>query len=276
MASTNIKIITLIGDPSNKLTDNSYRVNLGNLGFDSFKICSLKSCSFRNLMYNVISTGNKSNNIFYFLLNGIAKQVVVSEGFYSIYELLAVLQTGIEGILASSGIIPLPTLTSLNYSTITGKVSILVDGNGAGTPMTLQGALKPYSINLLLGNSSDVDLDLLTPTEYEFEDIINLQACDSVNLVSSAVALNGGITNKTTLTNARNGRNLNLVRSIIVNAGFGGLVVYESNDVDAEALEYPLAQNFSQIDIALQDPDGNNLDLGNSTLKVELLTWKTI
>jgi len=276
MSSTNIKIITLIGDPSNKLTDNSYRVNLGNLGFDSFKICSLKSCSFRNLMYNVISTGNKSNNIFYFLLNGISKQVVVPEGFYSIYELLAVLQTGIEDILATSGIIPLPTLTSLNYSTITGKVSILVDGNGAGTPMTLQGSLKPYSINLILGNSSDVDLDLLTPTEYQFEDIINLQACDNVNLVSSAVALNGGITNKTTLTNARNGRNLNLVRSIIVNAGFGGLVEYNSQDVDAEALEYPLAQNFSQIDIALQDPEGNNLDLGNSTLKVELLTWKKI
>ena len=275
MASTNIKIITLICDASNKLSDNSYQVNLGNLGFDSFKICSLKSCSFRNLMYNVISTGNKSNNFFYFTLNGVPKQVEVPEGFYSIYELLPVLRAGIFTILSTSGIIPLPTLTSFDYNTITGKVTILIDGNGAATPLTLEGALKPYSINKLLGNNIDVDLDLLTPQEYQFENIINLQAEDNVNLVSSAIALNGGITNLSSLTNVRNGRNLNLIRSIIVNAGFGGLVEYNSQDVDAEALQYTLAQNFSQIDIALQDPEGNNLDLGNSTLKVELLTWKT-
>lgn len=274
MSSTNVKVISVICDKSNKRSDNSYKVNLGNLGFNSFSVCSLKSCTFRNLLYNVRSTRPRKNNDFYFSLDGSPYVIAVPEGFYSIYELLDFLRPKLETLLAGSGIIPLPTLTTLDYSTISGKVTMLVDGNGAGTPFQLEGKSNPESINFLLGNNEDVALDTLTPEEYVFDSIISLQADDRVHLVSNAIAPNGGITNKS--PGERGSRNLSLLRSIGVGDAFGNIVEYESQDIDAEALSYPLAQNFTELDFALQDIYGNNIDLQNSELTIELLAWRTL
>ena len=276
MSSTNIKTISIICNPSNKTGNNSYKISLGNLGFDSFVRCSLKSCSFQNIQYNVIAEGQRVNNTFYFMLGGGLEEIVVPAGFYNITNLLDYLRTEMAIIFAASGIIPLPTLTDLSYDSITGKVSITVDGGGVATQFDLTQALGRGSINELLGNSTYVIIDTLTPTAYEFADIINLQGDSRVHLVSSAIAQNSGITNLAVNPAKVNGRNLSLVRSIMVNEGFGNYVEYDSNDIDAEELVYTLPQNFSILDIALQDPYGNILDLGNSELTLELLTWKTV
>lgn len=273
MSSTNVKVISVICDKNNKTEDNAYKVNLGNLGFNSFSVCSLKSCSFRNLLYNVRGSGVRKNNIFHFSLDGTPEEIEVPEGFYSIYQLIDYLKTEIETILAGSGIIPLPTLTTLEYSSITGKVTILIDGNGAGTPFELTGGTNQDNINFLLGNNVDVSLDTLTPVAYVMDSIITLQADDRVHLVSNAISANGGITNK---SRSGQSRNLSLVRAIAVGDSFGNIVEYESQDLDAEALKYPLAQNFSELDFALQDIYGCNLDLGNSELTIELMAWKTL
>jgi hypothetical protein len=273
MSSTNVKVISVICDRDNKKGDGTYKVNLGNLGFNSFSVCSLKSCTFRNLLYNVRGSGVRKNNIFYFSLDGTPTEIEVPEGFYSIYELLDYLRPQLESILAGSGIIPLPTLTTLDYSTISGKVTMLIDGNGAGTPFELEGKSNPKSVNFLLGNNEDVALDTLTPEAYVFDSIISLQADDRVHLVSNAVAPNGGITNKS-LTGGS--RNLSLLRALPVGDAFGNIVEYESQDIDAEALSYPLAQNFTELDFALQDIYGNIIDLQNSELTIELLVWRTL
>lgn len=277
MSSTNIKDLSIICDRSNKNSDFSYKINFGNLGFDSFNAISIKSVSFRNLQYNVIGAGNsRQNNTFYFDLAASNETIVVPPGYYSVYELTAYLQTEIEIILAASGIIPLPTLTSFDYSSITGKVSLLIDGNGSATNFELTGGTNTNSVNNLLGNSTDAVLNTLAPTIEEFDSFVNLQGDDRVHLVSSSIAPSGGITNASINGTSVNGRNINLLRSIVVNAPFGELVEYTSNDLDAEQLLYTLPQNFSVLDISLEDVYGNKLDLGNSAMTIDILAWKAI
>ena len=273
MATTNIKDIDIICDPSNKNSDGSYKINIQSLGVSNFIASSVKSISFRNLMYNVRSKGLRINNIFYFNLNGGLEQVVLPEGFYSIYELLALVQSGIEAILLGSGIIPLPTLDVLDYNSISGKVFLTINGNGAGTPFELLGGTYPLSINNILGNTVDTTLDTLGATQYTFNSIINLQSEDRVHLVSTAIAQNCGACNTSAY---KTSRNISLLRAIPVNAGFGGLVVYESNDIDAEALRYSLTQNYSSMDIRLTDVYGETIDLQNSSMFVNILTWTKV
>ncbi|MHA2051888.1 MAG: hypothetical protein ACW986_19950 [Promethearchaeota archaeon] len=276
MSNTNIRNLSIICNKGNKNADNSYKINLGKLSYNSVKVASLKSVTFRNLQYNVIGSGPRKNNIFHFLLNGAPEVVVVPEGYYSISELLAVVKTGIELIFASSGIVPLPFLTSITYDPITAKVSIVVDGQGVAIPVELQGKTFPESINLLLGNTEDITLDTLGATIYTFDSIINLEADDRVHLVSSAISQNSGLTSTGSNNNNKNGRSLSLVRALAVNSGFGGLCLFDSFDIDAEAIIYTLPQNYTELDISLQDIYGNILDLQNSTLTIELLTWQNI
>lgn len=275
MSSTNIKDLSIICDRTNKNSDNSYKINLGNLGFDSFVVASIKAVSFRNIQYNVIGPGNsRENNKFYFRLAGTPHEIIVTPGFYTVYELLDYLKPRIEAILAASAIIPLPTLTAFEYSSITGKVSLTINGNGTATAFEVKGGSNINSVNDLLGNTKDDNLDTLTPEPYEFANLVNLQHDDRVHLVSSTISQNGGITNANINNSSINGRNINLLRSIVVDASFGDIVKYESNDIDAEALHYNLPQNYSVIDIALEDVYGNKLDLGNTTMTIDLLIWK--
>lgn len=270
-SQTNIKIISLICTPENKNATGSYKIALGSLSNFQFEAVSLKGCTFRNVQYNVRATGANINNTFYFDLDGTPETVIIPEGFYTIYELIAVVKLGIETILASSGIIPLPTLTSLEYNSISAKVEILVDGNGSATAFDLTGGTNEDSINFLMGNSIDVSLETLTPTLYTFDSLVNLQGQDVVHLICSNISQNAGI-----VGNLKNGKNLSLVRVLPVSSPFGGLCIYDSSDIDGEAIRYNNPVNLTNIEISITDVFGNTLDLGNTTLTVELICWITV
>ena len=269
MSSSNIKILSLICKPKDKGGQGGYKLALGKNSTDTFYWLSLKSCTFRNIQYNVQSSGPRKNNFFYFNLDGISQSVDVPEGFYSIYELIDVVKTGVETILAASGIIPLPTLTSLDYNPISAKVSIVINGNGSATPFELLGGTYSASINSLLGNTIDVSLDTLGAVKYTFDSIVNLQHDDRIHLVSSSMAQSIGLT-----STGRNGRTIALLRAIPVDKPFGDIVSYESNDVDGERVFHPGGLNLSTIDLSLQDTDGNTIDLQNTVLSVEIIAWR--
>jgi len=269
MSSSNIKILSLICKPKDKGGQGGYKLALGKNSTDTFYWLSLKSCTFRNIQYNVQSSGPRKNNFFYFNLDGGEEKVNVPEGFYSIYELIDVVKTGIETILAASGIIPLPTLTSLDYNPISAKVSIVINGNGSATPFELLGGTYSASINSLLGNTIDNSLDTLAAVKYTFDSIVNLQHDDRIHLVSSSMAQSIGLT-----STGRNGRTIALLRAIPVDKPFGEIVTYESSDIDGERVYFPNGLNLSTVDIALQDTDGNVLDLGNTVMTVEIIAWR--
>ena len=86
-------------------------------------------------------------------------------------------------------------MDKLTYDSITSKVTISVNGNGVGVPFSLQGGTYQKSINFLIGNSVNCDLDTLFPEIYTFDSLVNLGGLDSVSLVSSILASNAGVAN---------------------------------------------------------------------------------
>lgn len=271
MSSTNIKNISIICNPSNKNIDGSYSTNLGRSNIDDFVAIALKSVSFRNVFYNVEATGVRKNNIFYMTLAGTPYEIEVGEGFYNVNQLIAVLSPLIQAVFDSSGIIPIPQLTSITYNSITAKVSMLVDGVGVATPLELTGANQP-SINYLLGNTQNLSLDLLTPTEATFNGLVNMGGIDRVFLQSSTMGQNVGLS---TTGVKGNGVALSLIRVLDVNEPFGNPVFYISPDLDAERLVYNSPINISNIDFSLTDENNNTLDLGETQLIVELVGYVT-
>lgn len=272
MSSTNIKNISIICNPSNKNIDGSYSTNLGRSNIDDFVAIALKSVSFRNVFYNVEGTGERKNNIFYFSLGGAPQQVVVPAGFYSVNQLLTLLNTEIATILAGSGIIPLPTLDDLSYNSITSKISITINGQGTTTPFVLEGGTYKQSINYLLGQTTDYSIDTLTPTAYEFVNLVNMGGLDRVFLQSSTIGQNVGLS---TTGVKGNGVALSLIRVLDVNEPFGNPIFYISPDLDAERLVYNSPINISNIDFSLTDENNNTLDLGETQLIVELVGYVT-
>ena len=267
---TKSKIVTLNCNLANKNSNNTYTTSIGQLAIESVNSLSLKSCSFRNIFYNVVGTGSRKNNIFYFLLDGVPQEVIINEGFYNISDLLTVLKLEINNKLVLSGIVPLPVLTTLTYDNKTAKVTISVDGGGAGTGFTLQGGDFELSINRLLGNNINKDLDLLIPEIYVFNNVIDLSGLDTVQVVCNTIADNNGFG---TLGFNNFGRVSSIVRQIDIDAPFKGIQTYISRDTDADAVLYSQPIDLSRITISLEDKYGNTLDLQGTNFNLEIIIY---
>lgn len=249
--------------------DGSYSCSISKLSTENVIAISLRTATLRNIFYNVISLGERKNNNFYYSLNGMDKIETIPAGFYSITELLAELSSRISITLASSGIIPLPTLDDFKYNSIQNKVEITINGNGTATPFELSGSVSIDSVNNLLGNWVDASLDTLTPTPYQFLNQINLGGLDAVHLISNEFASANGV-NSNSGDVYPNGRISDLIAIIPLTAGFGGLVEYRARDIDAERITTILS-NFSSVHLSLTDHRGRALFLDNSSLTLEFI-----
>jgi hypothetical protein len=268
---TKSKIIVLNSNYENRNSNGSYTINNSKLGVENIRAITLKSASFKNIEYNVIGSGSRKNNIFYFELDGVLTEVVISEGFYDITDLLNILKLEINNAFVLSGIIPLPILTTLDYNSLTGKITMSVDGGGVATPFQLLGGSYPQSINRLLGQVLDKDLDLLIPDIYQFQEIINLSGLDCVHINSVSLSDNNGFCNKGGIQNQ--GRNVNLLREIDITVPFGVLQTYQSFDTDAESVIFDNDVDMSEIKIEITDKFGNLLNFGVNPVNLELIAF---
>lgn len=271
MSATNTYIASCCCNDTNRVGIGSYRVSLGRA--QPVQVCSLRSIVMRNVFYNVVSEGPRKNNTFHFNLGGVDYATELTQGFWDITTLLAQLQQQIESILSGSGIIPLPTLNAFNYNSLDAKITIVINGNGVATPFTLQGGTYRQSINDLLGNTEDIDLNTLTPAPYTFDSIINLGGVDAIYIKSQTIAPTTGIASRRN----KEGANMALVKVVANDAVFGGLIRYETPDIDAEAFVYDTSgMSPSNIDFTFEDREGRELDMSNSEVILEFQMWKKL
>lgn len=250
-----------------------YKLSLSRISTLPVKAISIRTVTFRNLFYNVVNDGSsRTNNTFFFTLNGVLQEIEIEEGNYSVTQLLAELKTKIDSIFLSSGIVPAPVLDDFSYNSINAKVSMTVNGGGVATPFELTGGSFPQSINKLLGNTEDVILDTLTPTPYQFNTTVNVGGEDVANLISSHLANNNAFSSNVG-ESFLSGRISNSLAMMPVNKEFGFLVEYRSQDLDAESIAYNIPIDCSSIDLHLADNKGRPLPLQNSSLNVEMFIW---
>ena len=261
-ANLRTRQLEVVCNSTNEKKDKSYSVSLGNLSIGGVITASLKSCTFRNVFYNV----SEGFNVFYMNVNGITQEITIPVGQYSVIELLPILKDAIDAYFVGSGIVPIPTIEELTYDSITAKITMSINGNGSVPVIYLQP--QPTSLNILLGNTQDTDnFEPIALDPITFDSIINLGGIDSVNLVCQQIGQTRGIVNNE--VDNGNGRVFSLVRHIPIVKSFGQQVDYLESDVDAVAVEFTNPIDLTQMDIALQTTRGENLDLSNTQMTCE-------
>jgi|TARA_R110000782_G_scaffold116861_1_gene206922 hypothetical protein len=272
MSSTTTQTLSIVCDNSIKTSDNQYKLSIGNLASRSVQSITLKSCNFKNIFYNVISSNSKlKNNTFHSHLDGVEENFDIPEGFYNINELLDAVSVGISSFFLTQPIPP--TLVDLSYNSITGKVSIEVDDNGSAVIYEIRGLDKPNSINFLLGNTVNLALNSVSgsQTPSVFDSIVNLSGQQCVNLVCEQISKNSGAYAS---SSQLNGNLNNSIRNIPVNAAFGNTIQYASFDTDADSLNYSPSINLSDLVFSIVDTATNTiLDMSATTVCLELILY---
>jgi hypothetical protein len=270
MSSTNLQILSVICDKQNKTTDNQYKLSFGNIATRSVSAVTLKSCSFKNVFYNVISSNLKlKNNVLYTRMQGVDIEFTVPEGFYTISDLLTVLSNEISAffLLYAQPLV----LDDLSYNSITGKVSMTIsDPNLSNDIFELRGLDRPDSVNYLIGNTVNLSVSN-TPLPKQLDSLINLDGQQCVNLVCEPISKSSG--SYVSSVNP-NGSINNSIRTITVNGGFGSPVSYLSRDTDADQISYNPPINLSALTFSITDPKTNAiLDLSASKICIELILF---
>lgn len=272
MSSTTTQTLSIVCDNILKTNDNQYKISLGNLASRSVHSITLKSCNFKNIFYNVISSNLAlKNNTFFANLDGVEENFDIDEGFYSISELLLAVSDKISAFFLTQAVPS--TLVDLSYNSITGKITILVDDNGSGDIYEIKGLGKNKSINFLLGNTKNLALNSVSgsQTPSTFDSLINLSGQQCVNLVCEQISKNSGAIASSTFLN---GNINNSIRNIQIDASFGNTVNYESFDTDADSLNYSPAINMSDLVFSIVDTATNTiLDMSATAICIELIVY---
>ena len=262
-----MKTLSVVCNPSNKQSDGKYVIPMSALSSESVIGASVKSVVFRNLFYNVVGSGPLKNNVFHFTLDETPEEVIIPEGFYTIAQLLPIVQAGIQTLMDFRA--PVVQTVLMTYSLITLKVTIKVTDNGNLDIFGLSGGSFVDSINALLGNTVDVVLDTLFAVPYEMDQMMDLSGEDASQLVIEELSQSSGMYNSPTDQSGSTNGLMTLLS--YRGAGFGELCDWQNPDPIGTMLLYDLAQDISNLNIYLQTASGATLDNQGADIHVELL-----
>jgi hypothetical protein len=252
--------------------DGTYLLPVGRLGIKNIRAVTFKTFTIRNVFPNVVGSGLLKNNIFSYTVGGTPYTETVPEGFYTMDDLIDVLEPLIQATLAASGIVPLPTLDEFKYEPIQMKFSMTFNGNGASTVITLDGDGSQLSINTLMGNTGVLTMPTNPAVATLMEDLVNMGGVDTVCVCCEELANSNTYHNGLYGLNTA-GRLSNCIQMVPLQVPFGAMAVYNSLDVDADSIKYFLPVDATQLTIAITDMAGNMLDLSNTQFNIQFIAY---
>jgi len=211
---------------------------------------ALKSCSFRNNVYNVIDF---SLNVSVFEgVSNVVGDVVIPDGQYDITQFLAILKTNSDTLISG-----LPGTSTIAYTLnpVTYKIDYVLSGDATSIQFIgtndIVGLTETTTLSLSGSFQSMPDLGGLTHVT------ISLKSKSPFTLL-----------NKTS-TEALYTNSLGVIP---VNVPFGLMQTFLQPDLDSAALQYSHPNNLEDIQFVVRDPVGNVLTQ-QKDLCVELMIW---
>jgi hypothetical protein len=253
--STQSRLLRISNIHSIKPMDSSsdFTVNLNRMTeTDSIVRCVLKSVCFQNTQYNITS----KNNEFFYTVDAVNKSVVITPGYYSELEVIAIIQPIIEAELVA--VVPGITLTmiigayskKIEYTLSLGGVSLILN------PLSLTS--QETSLNANLGNMTAASVAL----SYISEFVPNLVGLSAIFVHSTTIApgnlVDGDVEQH------------DIIGEVPVNDYFGEIIHWESNEAEINSINYDSVRNFDQIRIQLKDIYQNTIDLHGGTSVINL------
>lgn len=241
-----------IGNP----TSSSFTVNLNRMSeTDKIVRTVCKSVTFPNTGYNVV-TG--LNDVFLYEIDtGVESSYTLAQGYYTVQEIIAIIQPLIEVSLA----VIFPGATLLMEVGQYSKAIEFTPSIGGFTLGHLTGPLAGTTggLNASLGEPNVSPLITALYVSSELPDLAGLTRV----FVHSTTLAEGNLVDGDV-------ENHDIIGEVPVTVPFGSLVVYESNDDELDSINYGSARNFDQIKIELKDLEGNIIDLHGGTTEVIL------
>lgn len=229
-------------------SNSNFRVSLSSIvDLKNVKKIELSTVIFPNIFYNV-RTGY--DDVILLTENGQAQMTItVPEGWYSITQLMAKLKVLIDAQL------------------VAGSVAVTQDENSKLITFTFTGTTASVD-NLDALSTLSPNLGFITNgatgASYTGTVMPNLGGLNDIYIMSSAL----GRSNLMESTTNKLGKNRDCVGIIPITAPFGGSNVWESQNDLNTITYYGEERSLSEIDIRLENADGDLIDLQNFEIKL--------
>lgn len=236
-------------------TNSNFTINLNRMTETNNIIrCVCKSVSFQNNSYNI----NSLNNVIYFTATNtggsptIASFITVPIGFYTVNELMAVMET-----LINIELVPVTGTVTFALQPYTYLISYTTNGlDGIRFLTEADNPLSTLSTTLgLIVSPSEVPI--LT-----FQEVPQLSGLEQVFVHSTTIAegnlVDGDVENH------------DILSEIPIDVPFGARVFYESRDDELDSINYRSERNFDTITIQLRDNKNNIIKLNGGITTVIL------
>lgn len=231
---------------------------------------SFTTCEFTNNFYN-ISSG--INNLFlYSVVNGATTQFshLVPEGYYNIDDLLVILNAYITADGATDATLMYDSIGSKKVAATAPTIGtdfIITNNAGAGNLDTTIWPMIGFTPNVQVvsGIPGILYHDLAGGGGVVAPSLPALRGLTEAYVRSVALAPGNAYDEKGYLTS--------IAIAVPVNAGFGGLVIFECKQDPLCQVTYSTPRNIQSIDIQLVDRYGTVLDLKGGNFKLDLRVW---
>lgn len=264
-------LVRLSGDFRTRGTSTSdFTIDFG-AGLQNVDRVSFVTCEFPNNFYNVVSG---INNLFHYIVSTGSffneYNHLISPGYYNIDDLLAVLNAFIVDDASTD-------------------VTLMFDSKGSkkvgATPPTI--GVNFLITNVVVGAPVDTTIWPLlgfVPNQAPINGVPVIAYQDPAGgdgVVAPDLPALRGLTEAYVQSAAlspgnsydEKGSIKNVGLCVPINAGFGGLVIFECKQDPLCQVTYPTSRNIQSIDIQLVDRYGSVLDLQGGNFKLDLRVW---
>lgn len=236
-------------------TNSNFTVNLNRMTETNNIIrCVCKSVSFQNNAYNINSLNNRLD---FTATNAggspsIASFITVPEGFYTVNELMAIMEVLINiELVPVSGTV---TFALEPYTYLMSYATNGLDGIRFLTEATDNNSTLSSTIGLL---DSPTEVTTLI-----FQEVPQLTGLEQVYIHSTTIAegnlVDGDVENH------------DILAEVPINVAFGARVFYESMDDELDSINYKSERNYNTITIQLRDVKNNIIKLNGGITTINL------
>lgn len=217
----------------------------------------VKSVSFPNNAYNIYTSGPQKNNVFNYDLSGVGPYSITIEqsGFYTTQQLINIIRPQIQ---ADVDIIDPTNILTMEIGDYSKKIQYSLTKVTA--QLVIPGIQGDGGLNSILGITSNVIVNQLGVTVSQ--QVPNLYGLTNVYLHSTTIGegnlVDGDVENH------------DIVSEIPINAGYGQMVYYESQDDELDAVNYLSFRNYDNIKLTLRDLRDNIIELNGGDFVVVL------
>jgi len=256
------RLVRLFAGTASELEEGKYTCNMDTRDLSNVRALAMKTCTFRNNVYNIFTSGPNKNNVFEFeiIADGTYNVTVPLDGFYTAQQLIDIVREGIETRLK---IIEPSAVVNMSVNEYTKKIQIEI-----GVVLQQVVLHGTAGLNRTLGNKEN------SGSISGFGDIYHFDSFASL----------GGLTHVTVSLRSKTPKTIlnsspleflytNSLGVVPVTADWGRLQEYIQPDLGDAVVKFTDDETLTDLQFTVRDPYGNLLQEQATDFMLELTVF---